>query len=84
MPYVEFIWNEEPDGNVDHIAEHGISIEDVEEVLFNPVDRDVSRTSGYPMVFGYALDGRYIAVVYEQVDHTTIYPITAFEVGEQP
>lgn len=82
MPYIEFIWNEEPDGNVDHIAEHGISIEDVEEVLFNPVDRDVCRSSGYPMVFGYALDGRYIAVVYEQVDHTTIYPITAFEVGE--
>ena len=27
-------------------------------------------------------DGREIAVVYEQVDDCTVYPITAFEVGE--
>jgi uncharacterized DUF497 family protein len=82
MPYIEFIWNDELGGNVEHIAEHGISMENVEDVLFNPVDRDVSRSSGYPMVFGYTSDGRYIAVVYERVDETTVYPITAFEVGD--
>lgn len=43
MPYYEIIWNEEPDGNVEHIAEHGVTPEDVEEVLFNPVDHDVTR-----------------------------------------
>jgi hypothetical protein len=80
MPYIEIIWNEEPDGNIEHIAEHGLTPEDVEEVILNPVDRDVSRSTGLPIVFGFTADGRYILVVYEQVDDITIYPVTAYEV----
>jgi hypothetical protein len=80
MPYIEIIWNEEPDGNIEHIAEHGPTPEDVEEVILNPVDRDVSRSTGLPIVFGFTADGRYILVVYEQVDDITIYPVTAYEV----
>jgi hypothetical protein len=55
---------------------------DVEEVIFNPVDRDVSRSSGLPIRFGFTPDERYILVVYEQIDETTIYPVTAYEVEE--
>ena len=80
MPSVEFIWNEEPGGNVAHIAEHGLTPEDVEEVMFNPVDRDVSRSSGLPIVFGFTPDGRYILVVYERIDDVTVYPVTAYDV----
>ena len=80
MPYYEIIWNEEPGGNLEHIAENGLSPEDVEEVLFNPVDRDLSRSSGLPIVFGFAPDGRYILVVFEQIDGVTVYPVTAYEV----
>ena len=82
MPFYEFIWNEEPDGNVEHIAEHGLTPEDVEEVIFNPLDRVVSKTSGLPIVFGFTPDGRYILVVYEQIDDTTVYPVTAYVVEE--
>jgi hypothetical protein len=82
MPYYDIIWNEEPDGNVAHIAEHGLTPEDVEEVIFNPVDRDVSRSSGFPIVFGFNPSGRYIMVVYEQPDEMTIYPVTAYDVEE--
>jgi len=82
MPYYEFIWNEEPGGNVEHIAEHGLTPEDVEEVVFNPIDHDVSQSSGLPIVFGFTPDGRYIMVVYEQVDDATIYLVTAYEVEE--
>ncbi|MHB8973742.1 MAG: DUF4258 domain-containing protein [Pirellulaceae bacterium] len=82
MPYYEIIWNEEPGGNVDHMAEHGLTPADVEEVLFNPLDRDISRSSGLPVVFGFTPDGRYILVVYEQTDEITIYPVTAYEVEE--
>ena len=82
MPYYEFIWNEEPSGNVEHIAEHGLPPEDVEEVVFNPVDRDVSQSSGLPIVFGFTPDGRYVMVVYEQIDDVTIYPVTAYDVEE--
>ena len=82
MPYYEIIWNEELGGNVEHIGEHGLTPEDVEEVVFNPVDRDVSRSSGLPIVFGFTPDGRYIMVVYEQIDNVTIYPVTAYDVEE--
>ena len=82
MPYYEIIWNEEPGGNVEHIGEHGLTPEDVEEVVFNPVDRDVSRSSGLPIVFGFTPDGRYIMVVYEQIDDVTIYPVTAYDLEE--
>jgi hypothetical protein len=81
MPYYEIIWNEESGGNVEHIGEHRLTPEDVEEVIFNPVDRDVSRSSGLPIVFGFTPDGRYILVVYEQIDDVTIYPVTAYDVG---
>ena len=53
MPYCEIIWNEEPGGNVEHIADHNLTPEDVEEVVFNPIDRDVSRSTGLPIVFAY-------------------------------
>ncbi|MEO8494587.1 MAG: hypothetical protein ABI614_05930 [Planctomycetota bacterium] len=82
MPYYEVIWNEEPGGNLEHIAEHDLTPEDVEEVIFNPVDRDTSRTSGLPIVFGFTPDGRYILVVYEQIDAITVYPVTAYDVEE--
>jgi hypothetical protein len=41
-----------------------------------------SRTSGRPIAFGYTSDGRYICVVYEEVDEHTLYPVTAFEVED--
>ena len=82
MPYFEIIWNEEPGGNVEHIAEHGLKPEDVEEVIFNPVGHDVSRTSFLPIVFGFTPDGRYVLVVYEKIDDVTVYPVTAYAVEE--
>ena len=42
----------------------------------------VSRSSGLPAVWGYTPDGRYIMAVYEELDETTILPVTAYEVPE--
>ena len=38
MGFCKVIWDldEDPDGNVEHIAEHGVSKAEVEEVLENP------------------------------------------------
>jgi uncharacterized DUF497 family protein len=81
MPWFELIWEwDEEDGNVAHIAEHDIGPEDVELVFEHPIRHEKSRSSGRPVMFGYASDGRRIAVVYEQLDATTLYPITAYEV----
>lgn len=79
------IWDleEEVLGNVQHLQEHGVAIEEVEEVLLDRrSNRAVSRSSGLPMAFGYTSTGRYLAVVYELVDDDplTLRPVTAYDV----
>jgi hypothetical protein len=71
-----------PDGNVQHIAEHGLTIEDVEHVLENPTSEETSRSTGRPCCFGYTPAGDYIIIHYDQVDDGSIYPVTAYEVPE--
>ena len=70
------LWN----GNIQHIEEHGLTVEDVEYVLSNPVKEGFSRSSGLPCVFGYTPDDVYIIVVYDEIDEDTVYPVTAYEV----
>jgi len=84
MWYVQIIWDEDenPDGNVRHIAEHGLTVEDVEHVLENPSREVTSRSTDRPCCFGYTPGGDYILVIYDRVDDDTIYPVTAFEVPE--
>lgn len=82
MPWYDVIWNYEPGGNVEHIAEHGLTPEEVESVICNPFEKKRSRTSGRPVVTGATPDGRLILVVYEQFDDITVYPVTAFEVED--
>ncbi len=55
----------DPDGNVEHIAEHGLTMDDVEHVLANPSSEGVSRSSGLPVAWGYTPDDRYIIGFYE-------------------
>ena len=84
MRFVTIIWDSEgdPDGNVLHVAEHGLEPADVEFVIENADSDSKSRTSGRPCLFGYTPDGVYIIVIYEQADQDTIYPVTAYEVRE--
>ncbi|MEM9943688.1 MAG: hypothetical protein AAF939_19150 [Planctomycetota bacterium] len=82
MIYLEVIWDDEPSGNVEHIAEHDLTLEDVEAVLCHPLDNDISRSSGLPIVFGFTPVRRYILVVYERLSDVKVYPITAYDVEE--
>jgi uncharacterized DUF497 family protein len=85
MPFDTIIWDldDDPDGNVQHCAEHGISKEEVEEIFANASDADVSRSSGRPVIFGDTHMGRHLMVVYDEVDEDTVYPITAYDVPEK-
>jgi uncharacterized DUF497 family protein len=88
MSDVIIIWDlpEDPDGNVQHIAAHDITIDEVEEVLLDRESEDtISRSSGQPITFGYTSGGRHLAVVWEHVDDNplTIYPITAYDAPER-
>jgi uncharacterized DUF497 family protein len=83
MRIEQIIWDldEDADGNVQHIAEHGLSIEEVEEVLYAAEEVFASQSSGRPITFGETRTGKYIAVVFEVVDEAsrTVYPVTAYE-----
>jgi uncharacterized DUF497 family protein len=87
MRIVRVIWDldDDPDGNVQHIDEHGITTEEVEEVLFAAEDVIASNSSGRPLTFGETSSGKYIAVVFEVVDDdpVAVYPVTAYEPDSQ-
>jgi uncharacterized DUF497 family protein len=72
--------DDDPRGNVQHIAEHDVSKEEVEEVLAHPEGIETSRSSGRFIAFGETTTGRLIAVVYDEIDDAVVYPVTAYEV----
>ncbi|HMO86895.1 MAG TPA: DUF4258 domain-containing protein [Lacipirellulaceae bacterium] len=84
MDYLRILWDapDDSEGNVWHIAEHGLSIDEIEEVLANPASQGISKSTGRPVVWGYTQEGLYLIVVYEQVDNETIRVVTAYEVDE--
>lgn len=67
---------------MEHLAEHGVTQDDFEQVVCNPTGKGLSRSSGLPCVWGYTADGRYIIAVYEELDDMTLLPVTAYEVPE--
>jgi uncharacterized DUF497 family protein len=82
MSFVQIIWDldDDPEGNVSHCAEHGVTPREVEEIFENRTDTDTSRSSGRPVIFGDTRAGRHLMVVYEEIDTDTVYPVTAYEV----
>ena len=84
MP-VQIVWDLEndPDGNVQHILEHGLSMDEVDEVLLDPAsETDLSRSSGENITFGWTPTGVHIAVLWQSVqdDPLIIRPLTAYPV----
>jgi uncharacterized DUF497 family protein len=81
-------WDEpdEEGSNTAHIAEHGLTPEEVETALFDEhTTFDVSHSSGRPIAFGSTGTGRFIAVVFDVLnpaDPLVIRPITAYDVSE--
>jgi uncharacterized DUF497 family protein len=78
------IWDDEddPNGNLAHIAKHGVTRQEVEDVLSEPEnDRVFSHSSGRLITFGWTGSGRHIAVVWDEVGEcpTRAYPVTAYE-----
>lgn len=82
---ITIIWDpdDDPDGNVKHIARHRVTKGEVEEVLRNPRSRTArSRRTGLPMVFGWTSTGRYLTVIWQEDprDPRTVKPKTAYDV----
>jgi uncharacterized DUF497 family protein len=72
--------------NTAHVAEHGLTTEEIESALFaDDTAFDVSDSSGRPIAFGTTVTGRHIVVVFEVLnlaDPLIIRPITAYDVPE--
>lgn len=84
---VEVVWDleDDPKGNVQHIAEHGVTRREVEEILNDAASQTGrSRSSGRPVTFGYTAAGRALVVIWEMVeqDPLVVYPVTAYEPEE--
>lgn len=81
MPWNDFFWTED---NLGHIAEHGITPEDFEQVVNNTGSEERSRSRPDRLaVWGYTEDGRYIMCIYERLaDGMTVVPVTAYETRE--
>ena len=76
---------DDPGGNVAHIAEHGLTPEEVEDVILNStLDIVESASSGRSGRFGYTTTGRYILAFWDIAsdDPPVVYPVTAYEVPE--
>jgi len=76
VPYYDFVWNDEI---IEHLAQHGVSATDFEQVVSNPVEIGESRSTGRPCCWGETGDGRLLFCVFEKIDEFTIVPVTAFE-----
>jgi hypothetical protein len=78
-------WDDEDDprGNLQHIAANCLTIEEVEQILHDPANRpNISCSSGRPAVFGATATGKDILAVYEVLETEpviVIRPINAYE-----
>ncbi|HPM82886.1 MAG TPA: hypothetical protein PLF81_19420 [Candidatus Anammoximicrobium sp.] len=82
--FLHLIWDldDDPQGNVQHIAEHGITKAEVVDVLSRPETREESRSSGRAVAIGTTSEGRTILVVYDEIDEYTLYPVTAYDLED--
>jgi uncharacterized DUF497 family protein len=80
MPLYFFQWTKESEA---HLAEHGVTPDEFEEVVGNPDWVQTSRTTCRPIAFGETSTGKYLACVFELLDEVTVLPITAYEPDEE-
>jgi uncharacterized DUF497 family protein len=75
----------DPHGNTSHVAEHGLTPDEVESVLLAPRSiQEVSRSTERPAVFGTTFTGKHIVVIFEWLhedEPTIVRPVTAYEVN---
>ncbi len=82
--FVEWDDENEPRGNVRHIADNGLTMEEVEDLLYDPASRPVqSRSSRRPALIGRTSTGKTIIVIYERHKNAGIVvvrPVSAYEI----
>ncbi len=80
-----FCWDYAEGKNVEHIADHGLTTEDVEHAFDNVIEHVRSRSSKRPALYGLTPDDATIFVSYDRDfddGEELILVITAYLVGE--
>ena len=80
VPWIHVLWTDE---NIAHVAENDVTPDEVDQVLAVPTFQSASDSSGLPLVIGFTMTGRRLVVVYLQVDDMTVWPVTAYEPGDE-
>lgn len=80
MEIKEFEWNE---NNIEHIARHGVSPDEVEDVAFDdePWIRKGRKKTRY--MLGYTVAGRYLFTVYTLKDKGVAKVITSIDMDKR-
>ena len=71
-------WDDE---NIEHIAQHSVNPQEVEDVCFRTYIIEKESDQRY-ILSGQSANGRYLNVVIERVGKGLFRPITAFEMSE--
>ena len=84
--FIEWDGEDDPRGNTQHIGDSGLTIDEVENVIYDPGSRAVqSRSSGRPALIGHTSTGKTIIVIYEchnDADIIVIRPVSAYEIED--
>ena len=84
--FLEWDADDDPRGNVQHIADNGSSVDEVEDVIYDSKSRHVqSRSSKRPALIGQTSRGKTIVVIYERhkdAGIVVIRPVSAYEIEE--
>lgn len=75
----KLIWTERA---IEKVLEHGLTMSDAEEIVDTAYEETTSRSSGLPMRFGYAIDGRHCTLVFRWENRTEVSVVTAYETPE--
>lgn len=81
-PSLRIVWDDSVGGNIEHLAEHGVTVDEFEQVLIGRFAyREVSeRNPAHWLCRGYTRAGRYLHVVFEYFEHEhMVNPVTAYE-----
>jgi uncharacterized DUF497 family protein len=80
MEITEFEWDED---NIEHIAEHGVSPDEVEDVAFDDDPWIRKGRCGTRYMLGYTAAGRYLFAVYALKSKGSARVITAMDMDDK-
>ncbi len=80
---MEITWFEWDDNNIEHIAKHSISPDEIEDVVFDDNPWIKKGRGGTRYILGYTVGGRYLFIVYILKSKSIARVITAMDMDEK-